>query len=506
MNSKNRNTSISSLLDRSMKSIRSIRTNSTHETPRKDNIREILNLNPLDLNILSTKGRLPSESNYLSSENTSKRLYKNGFKKYLTTEATKEDLINNADLIMKERKKQFLLPNQLIKSVFMKKTNEICLDNYKIKLMSKRRNDLNKKVVDVNRAIKTNEKIFDQDYKNFLDFVDETNNSYKRQELLLNKYKKLIDQKETEYNKRSLENKKLKEELEYMVRKILTLRYYGSFIHNVFKTKFIYEGIKRREGKSYLSVAEDIIKVYEKNDGKGFDVKLLDEYWLMAQINEFELNIISIIKEREIIKKEIIRMQLEHEEEINRLKKQKKNEEKELEFIKEDKDKFVHSITKYDTPEIMDTVLDCVSELTETLELNNGTINILLKDKNPMNFTGICSSLMKNIKEKENIILSHIEEIDNIINGENKEDKMIIEEIISERRKEVKKRKLFELLEEQKELEMKNNMKAVERINRIVIKGRKVIDFPVFKNKNKKKKVVVKENEDEIIYYSSDEN
>ena len=50
-------------------------------------------------------------------------------------------------------------------------------------------------------------------------------------------------------------------------------------------------------------------------------------------------------------------------------------------------------------------------------------------------------------------------------------------------------------------------MKAVERANRIVIKGRKVLDFPMLKSKKKKKKVVVDNNEDDIIYYSSsDEN
>ena len=504
MNSNNRSSSISSLLDKSM---RSIKTNSTVETTRKDNIREILNLDTLDLNSISTRGRLPSESNCLSSKNASRRTYKSGLKKYLPTEQTKEDLINNADLIMNERKKQFILPNQLVKSVFMKRTNEICLDNYKINLMSKRRKELNERVSIINRAIKSTEKIFDQDYKIFFEFVEETNNSYKRQEDLLNKYKKLIEQKEKEYNKQSLENKKLKEDLEYMVRKILTLRYYGSFIHNVFKTEFIYEGIKRTEGKSYIAVAEDIMKTYEKNEGKGYDEeKLLDEYWLMAQINEFELNIISIVKERELIKKEIMKSELEHEEEIERLKKQIKDEEEELEYVKQEKDKFVHSITTYNTPEIMDTVLECIQDLTEHLGLNSIAINILLKDKTPMSYTGICSTLMKNIKEKENIVINHIEDIEKIINGEIKEDKEMIEEIISERRKEVKKRKLFELLKHQKDLEMKKNMKAVERINRIVIKGRKVIEFPTLKPKKKKKKTIVKENDDEIIYYSSEEN
>jgi hypothetical protein len=191
----------------------------------------------------------------------------------------------------------------------MKNTNEISLDNYKIRLTKDKRKELNTKLYVVNRAIKANEKIFEEDYKKFLEFVENTNNSYKRQEFLLNKYKKLIDENEIEYNKQNNQNKKLKEDIEFIVRKILTLRYYGSFIHNVFKIDFVYENIKRTEGKNLLNVAEDIIKTYEKNNEKGYEDKLLDEYWLMAQINEFEQNILSIINEKESFKKELIKIE-----------------------------------------------------------------------------------------------------------------------------------------------------------------------------------------------------
>jgi len=67
----------------------------------------------------------------------------------------------------------------------MKNTNEISLDNYKIRLTKDKRKELNTKLYVVNRAIKANEKIFEEDYKKFLEFVENTNNSYKRQEFLL---------------------------------------------------------------------------------------------------------------------------------------------------------------------------------------------------------------------------------------------------------------------------------------------------------------------------------
>ena len=513
MNSNNRSISthsISSPLDKSMKSIKSVRTNSTNETRRKDssdNYQDFMSSDCISNNNILTDGRLSIDSNFIASNEISKREINKSLKKYLKTEpnkvATSADLLNNADQILKGRKGNFPLYNQLVKSVFMKKTKEICLDNYKIKLMSEKRNELNTKKDVISNALKANEKIFEQDYKRFLEFVEDTNNSFKRQEYLLNKYKRIIDEKETEFNKQNLVNKKLKEDIEFIVRRILTLRYYGSFIHNVFKIDFVYENIKRTEGKNLLNVAEDIIKTYEINNEKGYDDKLLDEYWLMAQVNEFENNIISLLNEKESFKKEIIKIEYDDKEEIERLKESIIQLEKRLAIAEEEKNKFLKTIMTYENPEIMDTVLDCIEELTHILELNTASSAILLKDKTITNYTVLSSSLMKIVKEKEKEVINHIEEINNVINGENNEDRLLIEEIITDRRKSIKKRKLFELLKIQKDELMKKNMKAVERANRIIIKGRKVPDFPQIKIKNKKKKVVIDKKDDDIIYYSS---
>ena len=521
MNTKNNSISTQhiSALDKSLqslKSIKSMRTNSTNETPRKDSME-------LDKDYISsaflpnnnnffTQGTLSIDSNFIASNNATKRAIHNNLKKYLKTEPNKVsksvDLINDADKILKGRSNLYPMNSQLVKSVYMKKTKEICLDNYKMKLMKKRRNDLNTKVFNINNALKSNETIFEQDYKRFLEFVEDTNNSYKNQEYILNKLKTLIDQKETEYNKQIAKHKKLKEDIEFMVRKILTFRYYGSFIHNVFKIDFLYENIKRTEGKNLLNVAEDIIQTFDENNQKGFDDKLLDDYWLMAQINEFENNIISVLNERESFKKEMIKKEYDDKDELQRLNENIIKLEKRLEEVKEEKNNFFKLITTYENPEIMDTVLDCITELTEILGLNTPSSMILLKEKTVMNYTVLCRSLLKIIKEKENEVIGHIEKIENVIRGENEEDAKLIEDIITVRRKEIKKRKLFELQKEQNDELMKKNMKAVERANRIIIKGRKVIDFPKIKNKIKKKKVVVENNDDNIIYYSSssDEN
>ena len=102
---------------------------------------------------------------------------------------------------------------------------------------------------------------------------------------------------------------------------------------------------------------------------------------------------------------------------------------------------------------------------------------------------------------------NYIKEIEKIVEGDNIDDKELIEAIILERKKEVKKEKLQKLINKQKEEIEKKNQRAFERAHRIVVKGRKIIDYPFIKPK-KKKKIVVKINEDnyEYLYYSSDED
>ena len=69
----------------------------------------------------------------------------------------------------------------------------------------------------------------------------------------------------------------------------------------------------------------------------------------------------------------------------------------------------------------------------------------------------ICTDLIKIDKEKENNINILIEEIENILNGENQNDSQLIEGIILERKKEIKKKKLNSLLKEKNEEIRKKN-------------------------------------------------
>ena len=162
------------------------------------------------------------------------------------------------------------------------------------------------------------------------------------------------------------------------------------------------------------------------------------------------------------------------------------------------------NIKNYDI-EDSKTYLAYIIELGESIgELKHKGINIESIGENLL----YCNETMKLLEEKEHYINKYINEIENVFNNGNNEDVMLIEKIINDRKKYNKVQKLFEAKQIQEEILMKKNLKTINT-NRIVIKGRKVIqDFPLIRNQKKKRKVAVKKDNEELdyLYYSSDEN
>ena len=107
------------------------------------------------------------------------------------------------------------------------------------------------------------------------------------------------------------------------------------------------------------------------------------------------------------------------------------------------------------------------------------------------------------------MVNNYIDEIDEIVNSGNKEDKIIIEKLLFERKKLIKKEKQQKLKNEQDEHEKKKKLKAIERAKRIVIKGRKIYEN-IAEWKRFHKDVQIKESDDEddnqYLYYSSEDD
>jgi hypothetical protein len=161
--------------------------------------------------------------------------------------------------------------------------------------------------------------------------------------------------------------------------------------------------------------------------------------------------------------------------------------------------------------------LKYIMELSNLISSNKNEIskinNNVIKDEEIMEESeDICKKGIKLMKEKEKIINKYSDEIYDIINNGNSDDKKLIEKIINERKKlniRVKQRELNNLKEKTKR---KNAFKNIET-QKIIIKGKKVAPkYPLFKHKNKNidKKVTVNENllseYNDYIFFSDEED
>ena len=516
-NSANNITNISNILDKSAN------TNSTYETPKRPSARIALNplysgkKEPLKIKRLSTEQNHSSLYNNISKI-TADRLKSSKILNinYLQTDPRKEsskDLLTHADKILKERTKNNLMLGMLVKSTILEKTRKLNLENYKIRLIHNKQTELNTRVFDINRALKLNEKNFEKDYRAFLDFVDKNNTAQKKQDEYILNLRKKTEQTEKELNEQNVKIKKSRVKIENIVKRILVLKKYGSFVNKLFNTEFIYDKINKEEGWNYFNIAEDLIKIYD-NSNKEKEIEKEEEFktneqeyesWLIKQFTNFENNILNLMHERNIYHKEIVNIQEKGEKDIKRLNKDITNLQNHDEALNNNEEmRYIKSPEEYTPPELMDNILSYIEELSDSLELNNN--NELFKNKTPTNYVSICHLLLEKMTKIENFINDRIETFECLMNSEDIKERNLIEKIISDRKKEIKREKFLKLVKEQKEEIKKNNMKMIEKANKFIIKWRKInVEYPP-KKKKIKKKIVVNNNDDDILFYSSDEN
>ena len=179
-------------------------------------------------------------------------------------------------------------------------------------------------------------------------------------------------------------------------------------------------------------------------------------------------------------RKEIINIQEKGQYELEKLNRDLINLEKDKQVLNNNEEiKKLQKNEEYTPPELMENVLNYIDEFAELLDINTNTE--IFKDKTPTNYVSICHLLLNKMSQKEDFINDRIETFENLMNSENANDI-------------------------QKEETKKNNMKRLEKMNKFVIKWRKIdVDYPL-KKKKVVKKIVNDNHDDDILYYSSDEN
>ena len=432
----------------------------------------------------------------------------------------KNQLLEDADKIMKERMKTYLggAYKDRKKNKILEKSRELCLNNFMITQLKDKRTEINKKEIFIDMALKNSEKQYEMDFRSFIDFIEEIKRKEKKEEELLNNVKNKKDSTELKLIEEINLNKKLEEKCEMIIKNIVLLKGYGSFVHRVFHTPFIYDELSNNKlvGKIYIGLKDKIISIYNKNQFKDnlkeeeMEIKniLESDDLLMRKYNNYEQKLVDILEDKNNLNKEINNITNKHNNELNILKYKLEETEKEYEKLKLDKKRMLTSMKEFqinnisEIEEYLKYIIDLGNEIGLDTNKNSGT-----KSNNIHEYLYHCKDTLSILEKKELAINEYIKEIENILKYGDENDKNIIQKLLLERKKYNKKEKQLMIKNQKDELERKRKLRAVERSKRIVIKGRKVFDDKVplkMKKGDISKTDSFSEDDNQYLYYSDD--
>ena len=455
---------------------------------------------------LSIRSKNSNVSNLINSVNDSqfsKGSYRDKFR------ISQKSYLTEANKIMNERMKNkgnTINAKHRMRGLVMNDTRDICLKNYLIGLLKESRTDLNEKEKDITKALRDGETRLETDYRNFIEFVENTKKKQKKEEEELTKFKSLHEEKDNLYKKMIIDNKKLYDELEKTVKLICLLKSYGSFVHKVLNIDFELDKINTyidpRE-RNFEVVANTLLNKFDTiiNSNKEIEELLEDDHFMMMKFNDNEIKVM-----KELEKKVNQENKIEnYEDEIRELKRRYDDCYNEVQNYELEKKNIINSINKL-KPEKNSDVNQYLDYIVE-LGMATGDLNNKLKGKkNFMDLLNFTKETLNVIQKKELQVNEYIAEIEDI---EENGDKQLIHDVEYDRKKTNKKEKQLLIKQKQDEIENLKRQRAIDRAQRVIIVGRKVPkEYPIIKGKKKKNN----ENKNNVmddygmLYYSSDED
>ena len=422
-------------------------------------------------------------------------------------------LLDNAEQIMRERMKNHGMViaggKFLLKSIALKISKEVSQKNYTINLLKEKRTQINEKERIINQALKEFSEQYESDHKKFIDFVEEEKRKQKLEEETMNYIKEKREKKERSLDEESLMNKRLDEMLERKIKDIYVVKGYCSFLNKVFDKYFAYDEtakIDSRE-KNYEKISNKIIEIYEKRDkNEKLPKELEDDELLMKKYLLLEDKIMTGLKNKELLDKEILKQQKYFAKELEQLKYSLSDYESDFNYLKTEKNNVNIEMKnfKIHEDESFDNILDIILDLGKEIG-TKWPIPVSKDKKNLGDFVLYAKKTLETLKNKEVLINNGITEIENVLLYGNKNEKSLMEKSITEQKKINKRDNQLKTKQYIEEMKIKKNLRAIERAQKMVVTGRKV-NHSLFKNKKKIKKVVIKGKDDDYgyIYYETD--
>ncbi len=428
------------------------------------------------------------------------------------------DILENADQIMRERLKNhgaiIAGGKNLFRSVALKISKEVGYKNYTINLLKEKRTQINEKEFLISSALKEFDEQYQMDHRKFNDFIEEVKRKQKKEEDTITKLKEIREKKENIYEQEKLLNKRLDETLERKVRDFYTIKSYGSFVHKILEKPFIYDQTPEINSRlrNHEQIANLIINLYESKDKYNSLPKELEDNEIMEKkYTLFEDKIIRILSIKERFDKELENVIKNYENELAQLEISKSNYESNLNYVKNEKNNVNIEMKNFriHEDENLENYLNYIIELGKEIKTNCPIP--ILRDKSYLNeFVLYSKKTLLALEKKEEMINSNILEILTILKHGNSEDKELMESLIMKQKNLNKKENQIRIKKKQEELKNIKDKKTIEKANKLVVKGRKVIlDYPIIKNRHKSEKIVKKDNDDDIdiqYSYSDDED
>ena len=240
-------------------------------------------------------------------------------------------------------------------------------------------------------------------------------------------------------------NKILNAEIKKIINEILIFKKYGQFIHKFFGNNFIFNSLKEFDGKNYIKMAKEIIKVNElnKEDNKFYEMLASQGlYFFFMKWSNMEAQIRSELNKSNEIIEELKGININKSNNLIYLKEKIETTNKDKNEY--DKEKKAESIMLNEFKDYYNNINEAKNYIKYIFELNNVLSekkNKDLKFNNNINkideedFLNICQDTIKYLDKKEKIVNKYLNEIDDIFNSEKNEDIQLIEKIMNDRKK-----------------------------------------------------------------------
>ena len=374
-------------------------------------------------------------------------------------------------------------------------TKKAYRNNLVINILKKKREEVSKDEQLIYYSLKEYRRQIDNDFRNFTKINDEYKAMKRRENNILGYYRIVYQRTRAEYIFEQMNNKKLRDYIEKTIRDIYKLKEYAKFIHSMYGIPFILEKIDENllYDNKFDILREQLINLYTEEELEKENVKksnlLKDINLFMKNFILYENNIIHLLKEKNIIIKDIYYIKIDNKKRLQHLVRRKNDYLEDINLFKKIKNNFNNALLSslgQAQNEQYDEFINYIIQFTKIFDIPTSKNR---KKDTEIEYYKYCKDIESVLREKENIIDKCINEINEILNSDNIKDKTLIESIISERKKynlEILQGKIKE--KNLRKIELAK-IKIMDKNSKKILRGRMFFDYKFISlHKNDKKK------------------